>query len=486
VLVGTVGCGSLASQSAKDTAERAQLGLTTSATTQGTTTGAGSIPEQSGGSTPITVGPGASTAPPVDSSGSGQTPGTSNGSAPGSTANSTTSPAGEAANDGGTGAFTGDNGGATAVGVTRTTLTVGDVASVTGPEPGVFKGAIAGVQAYFAYVNSEGGVYGRQLGVDAGDDGLNCSADESVTASQIKRDFAEVGGFSLYDNCGAVPLKANPDVPDIHESLTAARFDLPSSFSANPLPPGGAISGPYLFYKQNFGDAYLHFGAIYASVGAAVAQWDGAKSVMAKEGYHIAEADGISPTETNFTSTVISMRSKGVKLVDIYGAPSTVVQFLQAASQQNWHPYVTTPGSGYDVTTLKLGGSLANGLYTATPTALYFNAADAQNIPSVALYQQWMHRAAPSQALDIYSVYGWSDAELFVEALKAAGPDVTRSKVLTALRKIHDFSNGLLPTGDPGQKGPARCYVMTKVVNGQFIRYKTPSNQFLCNGSFLS
>ena len=401
------------------------------------------------------------------------------------TGTSTVAPAGAATSPTPNTTPSAGNGGATDVGVTGDSITVGVVSSISGPVPGLFKGAASGVQAYFAYINSKGGIDGRQLKADVADDQLQCSLNESETASQIKSDFAEVGGFSLYDNCGAIPLKAAPNVPDVHQALSGERSDLPNNFSVEPLQPG-ASSGPFQFYKSQYGDAYLHAAGLFSNVPSSVQEWNYASGVMKSLGYKIAVADGISALETNLTSQVIQMRSKGVKFVDIFGAPSTFAQFMQAAQQQNWHPIVTTPGSGYDSSVAKIGGNAVNGMLTQTPTSLYFNASDAKNIPAVALFQAWMKKAEPSQVLDLYSVYGWSEAQLFVQALRTVGPDVTRAKVITALKGVTHFSNDLMAPAGPGNKTPAHCYVLTKLINGQWIRLDTPPSKFRCDGAWVN
>src|SRR5665213_4593179 len=54
-------------------------------------------------------------------------------------------------------------------GVTATTITVGSISDISSPIPGLFEGAKIGTQAYFAYVNSQGGVNGRKLVLDGQD-----------------------------------------------------------------------------------------------------------------------------------------------------------------------------------------------------------------------------------------------------------------------------------------------------------------------------
>ena len=68
-------------------------------------------------------------------------------------------------------------------GVTSSTIDVGNVATVTGPVPGLFEGAQVGTEAYFAYIDSLGGVGGRKLVLKTGDDAYSCSQNQSVTRS---------------------------------------------------------------------------------------------------------------------------------------------------------------------------------------------------------------------------------------------------------------------------------------------------------------
>ena len=54
---------------------------------------------------------------------------------------------------------------------------------------------------------------------------------------------------------------------------------------------------------------------------------------------------------------------------------------------------------------------------------------------------------------DLYTLFGWASAELFVQALKAAGPHPTRGAVMAQLKKITNFNaNGLFGGSDPAAK----------------------------------
>src|SRR5580704_17103827 len=51
-------------------------------------------------------------------------------------------------------------------GITAKTVTVGSISDISSPAAGLFAGAKTGTEAYFAYVNSQGGVNGRKLILD--------------------------------------------------------------------------------------------------------------------------------------------------------------------------------------------------------------------------------------------------------------------------------------------------------------------------------
>jgi len=69
---------------------------------------------------------------------------------------------------------------------------------------------------------------------------------------------------------------------------------------------------------------------------------------------------------------------------------------------------------------------------------------DNPNNPTVADYLSTVQKYYPSQyaALDIYTQHSWTSAMVFVEALKRAGPGVTRATLVDALNSIQNFQTG--------------------------------------------
>jgi len=82
-------------------------------------------------------------------------------------------------------------------GLTSSTVTVGNVSTES---LGLFTGSVVGAKAYAAYVNSQGGINGRRLVVNAQDDQFTGAKNKELTQVAVQNDFAMVGSFSLEDS----------------------------------------------------------------------------------------------------------------------------------------------------------------------------------------------------------------------------------------------------------------------------------------------
>lgn len=379
----------------------------------------------------------------------------------------------------------GGNGGATDTGVTPTTLTVGTVADQSGPRPGLFNGTVAGVRAYFAYVNRQGGVFGRRLQTAVGDSGTACNQTADAHKQLVGKVFAFVGSFGVYDNCAAPFFAANPTVADVSYAISSERGAVKNNFSVQ-MQSGGAQAGPALVFKQKYPGIEKHLGALIADVAASRSQWALMKHMYQKEGFSVVYEQFVSPTEVDYTRYIVGMRQAGVDMVVLTNDISGEVKFVNAAQAQSFTPHViTTRAVFYDPAFKDLVSGNPTNVFSELGSALYFNADERSN-PGVALYQDWMKKTAPDQAQDSFSVFGWCQAKLFVDALRKAGPKATRASLLSALRSIHSVEDGgLLPSGDPALKKPTPCFVIAHWESGTWRRWNSPARGFDCAKPFV-
>ncbi len=375
---------------------------------------------------------------------------------------------------------------AATTGITKNSVTVGNVSIISGPVPGLFEGASIGVKAYFAYINSKGGVNGRKLDVDAKDDAFSGQQNETETQEAVSSDFAMVGSFSLFDGYGCKALAADPAVPNVSVTLDPNAQVLPNTFSADPTVLGSTL-GTWQYYKKHY-PKDLNIGSIVSDTAPAEDQLNGELAAAKSVGYKVAYVDDINPLQSNFTTDVINMRSKGVNAVDLTGIDwQDAAIFVENAATQNWHPgLIFSGGPVYaDQFISHAGGPAAtNGIMIGQVFPLYLGE-DASTVPAVKTFLQYTKKVNSSWVPDLYTLFGWASAQLFVQALQAAGPNPTRGAVIDQLKKITTFdASGMVAPADPAQKKPSACFMIATIKNGKYVRV-LPKSGYDCNAKYF-
>jgi hypothetical protein len=320
-------------------------------------------------------------------------------------------------------------------------------------------------------------VNGRTIVVDGSDDGYaNGANNKALTQADIAKDFAMVGSFSLNDSYGGQVLAANPSVPNVTVSLSTFTNNLPNTFSPAAT-PGGWQLGPLAYFQKKYPNDMAHVGALIADQPAAIAAFAGEKSAMQHLGLKLVYSPTFEITTTDFTPYVVNMEKAGVKILFIEQMPENyAAAVIKAMNQQNFHPVVVLGASTYSEALAGAAGGPAavNGDFLEQAYSLYLGE-DAASIPAANLFLKWVQTASAGFKPDLYTLYGWISGQLFVQALRAAGPNPTRGSVLKALRAITTFSAGNLIAGvNPAGKVPASCYIIGQYVGGTFTRVDDP------------
>ncbi|HUA93964.1 MAG TPA: ABC transporter substrate-binding protein, partial [Acidimicrobiales bacterium] len=130
------------------------------------------------------------------------------------------------------------------------------------------------------------------------------------------------------------------------------------------------------------------------------------------------------------------------------------------------------------------GPSVMDGFYMEQANALYLGQ-DSKSVPQVSDFLHWVNGLYPGFTPDLFTLYGWTSAELYVDALKKAGTDPTRASLLAALKGTTNFdASGMVAPANPAEHDPPSCWLLARVVNGKFQRYDMPSTGFRCDGTY--
>jgi Periplasmic binding protein len=210
---------------------------------------------------------------------------------------------------------------------------------------------------------------------------------------------------------------------------------------------------------------------------SAESKWTAEKQAMESKGYKIVDDPTFDITTTDFNQYVIGMKNAGVKILFMEQMPANyAASVVKALNQQNFHPVVVFGGSTYSESLVpdSGGASAIDGAYMEQNASLYLG--EDSGIPATKTFLSWVQKASPGWHADLYTLYGWLSAELFAQALKAAGANPSRGSELQQLQKITSFSGGyLVGTANPAKKIPTNCYIIARIENGKYQRLDDPS-----------
>ena len=325
-------------------------------------------------------------------------------------------------------ACTGDNGGATDVGVTKDTLTVGNVSIMSGPVPGFGRTSQSAVQAYFNYVNSQGGVCGRKLQLINSDDRFDSGGNRSETEKLKSKVFGFVGGLSVVDDGGAAVLNGT-NIPDVGLSLSDARIKLANNFSTSPIDladgGNGAVSA-LTYFKTH--DGATKGAVVWPGQPIARARAQGYVRDMQRAGLDVVYQAEVSVTETNYSGIAAQIQQKHADVLLTTLELSGMASLAKALKQQGYQPKIASYGAqAYGQGFIDRARDAAEGVTLYIAYDIFENKA---NNPAEANFLKWFNQAAPGVQPDFFAILAWTSAELFVDALRAAGPKPTRDTVL--------------------------------------------------------
>lgn len=411
--------------------------------------------------------------------------------ATGAAASSAGAPASGAANAGAA-APAGGNGGATDVGVTATSITVGNVADLTGPVPGLFQAAPYGAQAYFAYVNSQGGVFGRQLKIIGADGQTDCTANQNAHSNLLPKVFAFLGSFSLFDDCGTKVLEQNPQVPDLSYALGPETKKNTTNNFPPQAAPIGYPNGMFCYWAQKYGDKVKKVGSIYVNIPSVVLSQRMIENAAKSCGWNWADSIAVGASDSTFNAAINKMQQDGVQVVFLVTTNAQNAAEMkrewdaQASGAEKGAAWIVPIAYASDFIQRLGSASEAEGIVGHNLYSLFFSPDDAKNIPEVALFQEWMKRVHPGAALELYAMYSWAAAKLFVQVLKSVGPKLTRPAFLSEIRKVHAFdAGGIVNQSDIAGHTNSACYVLWEIHGGAYQRVDTPPDKYRCDGTYV-
>jgi ABC-type branched-subunit amino acid transport system substrate-binding protein len=380
---------------------------------------------------------------------------------------------------GGEGAAACTPGSATGPGVSPTEIKAGNVSQLSGLVPKFGQTGVNGVKAYFNMVNNQGGVCGRKLTLVVADDRFQSAQNRAETEKIVPGVIALVGNVSVVDDGGA-PIIDAKGIADISLATTQPRIEAKNNFPPNPIDPtpgsGNGLVKILEYFKRT--DGISKPAIFYQDVATGVNQSNNYKIDFQKAGIPVVATYPVAPTATNFRSQANDMKEKEIDFVITVAEVNAMANLARAFGEVDYFPKVPFYGAQvYGQKFLQLAGPNAEGTRVGLIFAIPEEAA---SVPGMAAFSTWYGRTAPGADPDFFAILGWVAADMFVTALRQAGPDPTQAKILEQMRTFTEYTGGgLVAPINPAQKKLTTCYHIIAVKGGKWTK-EFPGQGFQC------
>jgi branched-chain amino acid transport system substrate-binding protein len=366
-------------------------------------------------------------------------------------------------------------------GVTATTITLGGTIPITGPAA-AYGSVGEGADAYFKYVDSKGGVFGRKIVYKYEDDEFEVAKTISLTRELVEQDNV----LAIFNSVGtehALAIRSylnDRKVPQLFvgsgvSKLATEHKKYPWSMGYLPSFAGeGGIYGRYiathqpkariavLYENSDFGKDMLN--GLRRGLG-------GKAKIVATQAYEVEDAD--------ISSQLAKLKSSGADTLMLFATPKFAIFGYVGSFRLGWHPhvYVTSVSISPDIMKIAKFGSNQKQVEGSISIAFVKDptAKEWAKDKTVRLYKTIMKRYLPSaKADDVFNYYGMAVAYTMVDTLRKAGRNPTRESVLRAATHLDEINPFLLP-GVRIKTSPNDYYPMDKV---KLARYHLTHWQF--------
>jgi len=293
----------------------------------------------------------------------------------------------------------------------------------------------AGMDAQVAYVNDNGGVYGRMLKLIVEDDQYTGPLASEVVRKLVEQDkvFAIVGGLGTVPDSAVYKYLETNGVPDMlmlaglskfTDPVARTRFGYLVDYTSE-----GRILGQYI--AQNFPGKKVGFIEQNDEFGQ---EGEAGLREGVKDGNNEVVVESFETTENDLSAQVSRLKNQNVDVLAIYGEPIQATSAIKNAHETlNWQVPVVITG----VDAVEIVGALA-GLdnIEGTVSVVYAHQVYEKDVPGIAQHLDIMAKYGAGKTPTNLTLVGASIIEIMTKIMQDAGPDLTREKLIDAAESL--------------------------------------------------
>ena len=328
-------------------------------------------------------------------------------------------------------------------GVSDEKIVIGTAVPVSGPLAemgGTIKDVVS---AYFSEVNSQGGVYGRQLDLKFTETGADAAATRNNVERLIKDEklFAMTGMFLAGAEKEVLPLLAQLEVPLVGPLTLDPQPGAPVNRHVFYLVSGNAAQARALvsfiakkteLKERGLAVVYRHSG-LHSSVLEAI------KEQAQKDFSKAPEVYELTTKAFDAAEFVTRVKKNEPGAVFFLGGGDELFSFMKEAEKANWFPHILLQ-AGATASVFEAPSGFERKIYSTVPTSPVDQTAEGlREFRALAEKYKLPQKHLAAQ------VTAFSGAKVLVEALKRVGKDLSREKLIHVLEGFYDYQTGLTP-----------------------------------------
>lgn len=336
-------------------------------------------------------------------------------------------------------------------GVTENKIVIGIAFPAVGPVGELSLATRDAMAAAFAEINSQGGVYSRQLELKtiAVDTNAITRADVEKLIEGEKV-FALAGLMIAGIEKEIVPFLAEQDVPLIGPMTLDPKIGAPLNRQIFYVLSGAATQARAVigFLLKKPESKSLTLGVVHSGGDLTASVIDALKDESQKE--KLAAPQVIAYPSGSFaaTETVTRLKQANINGVFFMGSATDLLSMMKEAASVNWFPQIFVQSGTASPALFDAPAGFEGKVFCTFPTAPVDQTEEA--IREFRLLGE-KYKLAPKHLAAQISAY--SSAKILIEALKRTGKDVSREKLIQSLEGFYNFQTGLTP---PITYGPNR------------------------------
>ena len=353
-------------------------------------------------------------------------------------------------------------------GVTSRSILLGQSAAFSGPAAQLGIQMNIGTKAYFDHVNAQGGVYGRKIEIKALDDRYEANLCAENTKKLIQEDkvFALVSYVGTPTTVAAMPTFTEAKVPLIGPFTGAEALRNPvNRYVFN-------VRASYYDETEKIVEQLVSTGnhkiaVFYQDDAYGQAGLKGVQLAMDKRTMQIVALGKVERNTVKVqdaVKTINAAQPDGVIMISAYTSIAEFIREMKAAGSNTQFHNVSFVGSTALADALKDEGyGVAISQVVPFPWS--------PSVPVVKEYEDVLAKAGHTD-FNFSSLEGYVVGKVVVEALRRAGKEPTREKLVTALEGMNnvdlgDFIVSFSPTNHSGSK-----FVDLTMIgrNGKFLK----------------